>query len=148
MQTFLPYKSFVKSAACLDNKRLGKQRVEAYQLLNALLGLTHKPGSAVRKGWTNHPAALMWKGHEGVLYQYACIVCDEWKRRGFKNEAMEANLLRLFNVVAVRLIKTSTSPTWLGSRKFHASHRSNLLRKDAAWYGKFNWKEPADLEYV
>ena len=36
MQTFLPYKSFVKSLNCLDNKRLGKQRVEAMQILNAI----------------------------------------------------------------------------------------------------------------
>lgn len=38
MQTFLPYKSFVKSAACLDMRRLGKQRVEAKQILMALTG--------------------------------------------------------------------------------------------------------------
>lgn len=36
MQTFLPYPSFIKSAQCLDNKRLGKQRVEAYQILQIL----------------------------------------------------------------------------------------------------------------
>lgn len=36
MQTFLPYKSFEQSAACLDNKRLGKQRVEVLQILKAL----------------------------------------------------------------------------------------------------------------
>lgn len=29
MQTFLPYFSFIESAKVLDNKRLGKQRVEA-----------------------------------------------------------------------------------------------------------------------
>jgi len=36
MQTFLPYASFAKSAACLDNRRLGKQRVEAMQILKIL----------------------------------------------------------------------------------------------------------------
>lgn len=36
MQTFLPYISFEESAACLDYRRLGKQRLEAKQLLNAI----------------------------------------------------------------------------------------------------------------
>jgi hypothetical protein len=31
VNTFLPFPSFEASARCLDNKRLGKQRVEAYQ---------------------------------------------------------------------------------------------------------------------
>ena len=36
MQTFLPYPDFQLSAECLDYKRLGKQRLEAFQLLVAL----------------------------------------------------------------------------------------------------------------
>jgi hypothetical protein len=31
VNTFLPFPSFEASVRCLDNKRLGKQRVEAYQ---------------------------------------------------------------------------------------------------------------------
>ena len=37
MQTFLPYPDIEKSLNSLDSKRLGKQRVEAYQILNILL---------------------------------------------------------------------------------------------------------------
>ncbi len=33
MQTFLPYDSYADSAAVLDRARLGKQRVEAKQIL-------------------------------------------------------------------------------------------------------------------
>ena len=36
MQTFLPYDSFEESASVLDWKRLGKQRVEAMQIVNAI----------------------------------------------------------------------------------------------------------------
>lgn len=36
MQTFMPYSDFEKVAQCLDNKRLGKQRVEALQIYNVL----------------------------------------------------------------------------------------------------------------
>ena len=38
VNTFLPYPDFVKSAKALDYKRLGKQRVEAWQILRALRG--------------------------------------------------------------------------------------------------------------
>ena len=44
MQTFLPHRDFEQSAKCLDMKRLGKQRVEAYQLLLIM----HDPN---KKGW-------------------------------------------------------------------------------------------------
>ena len=36
MQTFLPYPDFAESAKVLDNKRLGKQRVECLQIMKAL----------------------------------------------------------------------------------------------------------------
>ena len=61
VNTFLPYSSFKKSVKSLDNKRLGKQRVEAKQILTAL----SNGGS-----WSNHPAALMWKGYEECLKLY------------------------------------------------------------------------------
>ena len=56
MQTFLPYRSMSESVRCLDYRRLGKQRVEAFQILNALAGKS--------KGWTSHPATKMWRGYE------------------------------------------------------------------------------------
>ncbi|WP_328777355.1 cytoplasmic protein [Streptomyces goshikiensis] len=48
MQTFLPFPSFHASAAVLDVRRLGKQRVEAVQVLRGLV----VPGY----GWRRHPA--------------------------------------------------------------------------------------------
>lgn len=39
-------------------------------------------------------------------------------------------------------------PPWLGDPAFHASHRSNLLRKDPVHYGQFGWTEGPDLPYV
>lgn len=38
MQTFLPYPNFIGSAKVLDSRRLGKQRVENLQIMQALLG--------------------------------------------------------------------------------------------------------------
>ena len=39
-------------------------------------------------------------------------------------------------------------PTWLGQKNFHASHRSNLKRKDELYYEKYEWNESSDLPYL
>lgn len=133
MQTFLPYKSFADSARVLDNKRLGKQRVEAKQIIKALAGET--------KGWVNHPAVKMWRGCEGTLCDYAISICDEWISRGYKDTLRDW-------FITERKKHQDKNPAWLGDQGFHASHRSNLLRKAHDWYSKFGWSEGPDLPYV
>lgn len=135
MQTFLPYPDFARSAQALDRQRLGKQRVEVWQLLRALTDPTP------RRGWVNHPAAAMWRNHEGSLAQYGLVVCAEWMTRGYVDN-MTARL------VPYATGADSTPPSWLGDPAFHASHRSNLLRKDPAHYAQFGWTEPHDLPYT
>ncbi len=142
MQTFLPYQSFQRSARCLDRQRLGKQRVEAMQILRALLGMS--------TGWASHPAVAMWRGYEPALFNYMAAMTDEWGKRGYRNAKISefAEMLAQDRDYMYVDQRDLTTPAWLGRRVFHASHRSNLLRKDAAWYGRFGWKEPADLPYV
>ena len=74
VQTFLPYSDFAASAGALDRRRLGKQRVEALQILRAL--------TRERYGWKHHPAVRMWAGYEEALACYAMEICAEWVRRG------------------------------------------------------------------
>ena len=132
MQTFLPVPDFLESARILDDVRLGKQRVEAYQIIRTLDGVT--------KGWRNHPAVRMWRGHEAVLIRYGLVICAEWEARGYADTVREK--------LGVHHRPDGAQPPWLGDPTFHASHRSNLLRKDPAWYGRFGWTEPPDLPYV
>jgi len=149
MQTFLPSSSFQKSAKILDYRRLGKQRVESLQILNVLLGIDLKGKPHKAKGWTNHPAKIMWIGHEGALFAYMCAMCNEWEARGYNNLAMRAHIKRLLSTYGSNILaKTYNRPSWLGNKRFHASHRSNLLRKDFKYYSQFKWKEPNNLEYV
>ena len=54
MRTFLPYPDLRASCVVLDDKRLGKQRVETSQILRAL--------TWPRFAWKNHPAVRMWRG--------------------------------------------------------------------------------------
>lgn len=133
MQTFLPYPDFAESARCLDNRRLGKQRVEAYQILRAL----ERFDDPQRPGWRNHPAVLMWRGYEDALRLYMNATITEWTGRGFRNTMALASMAG-----------TPAAPPWLGDPAFHAAHRANLLRKDPAHYGQFGWSEAPNLPYV
>ncbi len=133
MQTFLPYADFAASAKVLDRQRLGKQRVECKQIINALEGTS--------KGWQNHPATLMWKDHPVALALYGAIVCQEWISRGYKDTLLPFFQERMQH-------RPLTEPYWWGDDKFHASHRSNLLRKMPEHYRKFWPDEPDDLPYV
>lgn len=132
MQTFLPYADFEKSAKCLDMRRLGKQRVECLQILTAL--------KTPEYGWQNHPAVKMWRGYTGALICYSRAICYEWRSRGYKDTCLE----KINNLG----LPFGEMPKFIGDEKFHASHRSNLLRKNSAWYSKFHWFEPADLPYI
>lgn len=138
VQTFLPYPSFEKSAACLDYRRLGKQRVEALQILNCLQG----EGS---NGWKHHPAVKMWKGHEYSLCLYGMAICLEWKRRGYKD-----SLLTFFysKNTDTDPLCSLFHPKWMGNTEFHTSHQSNLLRKLPSHYSKHFPDVPNDLPYV
>lgn len=133
MQTFLPYDNFVRTARVLDDKRLGKQRVEAKQILNTLDGLT--------KGWANHPAVKMWRGYEDALAQYGYTICLEWIARGFNDSLLPFFRKRWNPRFGTQL------PPWWGLTEFHQSHRSNLVRKAPEHYRKFWPKIPDDIPY-
>ncbi len=134
MQTFLPYPSFIESAAVLDRARLGKQRVEAKQILCAILDPDY--------GWQTHPATNMWRESPWLLANYGYFICKEWRERGYRD-----SLLPWFNDRTIELQPTAI-PDWIGDPALHASHRSNLLRKDPDHYSQFNWAEPDDLPYL
>lgn len=136
MQTFLPYPDLVESVRCLDYRRLGKQRVEGRQLQTAI--------KAKSGGWSNHPAAKMWAKNFDLLALYTDFCIVEWVRRGYNN-TMDFYYAPECHMHVLRIMD---KPKWLGDEAFHASHRSNLLRKDPDYYGQFGWSEPHDLEYV
>ena len=136
MQTFLPFPSFHDSLRVLDNKRLGKQRLEAMQLVNSTLKLAADPNAKL--GWANHPARTMWNGYLDALKLYHNLSILEWVSRGFKNT------MKLYTIPFDLDIPM---PPWLGDEKFHASHRANLLRKDPVHYGQFGWTEDPSMPY-
>lgn len=131
MQTFVPSPIMTQCPKLLDRQRLGKQRVEVLQILRALSGQT--------KGWNNHPATRMWKGHQGALAIYGILMCQEWTRRGYKDTCEEK--------ISQYLLGDITVPKWWGG-EIHSSHRAALLAKAPSWYAKFGWAEEPKINYL
>lgn len=146
MQTFLPYPDFERSARALDRKRLGKQRVETIQVIRALTW----PGY----GWSNHPAALMWRGFEEALGRYGITCCEVWTELGFGDTCALTMTtdLRAAGVDRLRtqseLAAANALPDWLGDDAVHRSHRSALVRKDPEHYRPLFPDVADDLPYV
>lgn len=150
MLTFLPYPDYDESAQALDYKRLGRQRVEARQLLETTgwrlereLGVPHTnlrddlpdKGPWVEK-WRAGPASKMWQGHHWSLARYYNAMVREWRRRGYSN-----------NMPLIRLeAEALDDPPWLGDKEFHSAQRANLIRKNPSYYkDMLGWtEEPLD----
>jgi Pyrimidine dimer DNA glycosylase len=119
VNTFLPYADFSKSASSLDVKRLGKQRLEARQIIRILTGEVNS------RGYRNHPATKMWKDNIDALKLYYNIIVKEWINRGYKNT------MELYEIKNESEI---TMPWWFGNQDFHYAHQASLVRKNETYY--------------
>ena len=136
MQTFLTHYhddiqiAFRRTASELDWQRLGKQRVEAYQILRAIMGFT--------KGWVNHPCTLMWRDHYVLLELYHDVMIDEWVQRGYRN-----TMSKKYGSWK----QWPAKPEWF-LPELVRSHQSNLIRKKPEHYKKLWPDVPDDLPYI
>lgn len=121
MQTFMPTPDVRLNMCYLDYKRLGKQRVEAYQILQAITGKT--------KAWLNHPCTQMWIGYENFLKFYINCAIQEWVKRGFSNSMSEY-------VIDEYDLTPEEVPYWFGG-PIHRTHQLMLLKKDYDYYSKY-----------
>ena len=143
MQTFLPYPDFAESAAALDPPRLGKQRVEALQILRAL--------ELPEYGWANHPAVVMWRHRVAALVLYGLTCARAWMRLGRADTTF--NQIAEFapdvaGTTQAELAGRGLLPSWVGDEAVHRSHRSRLLAKDPMFYGARFAGTPLGLDYV
>lgn len=141
MQTFLPFPDLRVSCQVLDDRRLGKQRVETYQVLRALTWPQY--------AWKNHPAVRMWRGFVPGLVAYGLASCAEWTRRGYADSVAP----QLLAWTGGRPPEGYGLPPWFGLEALHLSHRSALLRKEPEYYRpRFRAAgladEPDDLPYL
>ena len=140
MITFVPYPDIIACVKVLDYRRLGKQRVEAFQVWKALMGrgkiLPDGTEGPPYTGWLNHPATQMWKGYTCFLAMYCNACIDEWITRGYKN-----------NMKKLPHCENPRPPPWWGWPPIHLSHQAALNRKNPFWY-HFPETEYADWGYV
>jgi hypothetical protein len=125
MNVFVPYPDMVKCAKALDYKRLGKQRVECWQILTSV------------NGWVNHPARKAWEHHLEALRAFGGIFCREWADRGYRDNMAH----RFFSEGSAVL------PGWWGYEPIHESHRRSLASKDPEYYGK-QWNDSSIYGYI
>ena len=86
MNIFLPYENNVEeSVRTLDDKRLIKQILETYQLLNN--AIEEENGIEI-KGYKNHPIYKHYKGSIGFLSYYGYECCYEYWTRFQKSHRL------------------------------------------------------------
>jgi hypothetical protein len=162
VQTFLPFPDFAATAQALDYRRLGKQRLEAKQIVtivrqirgyrNAEARLAHPrskedlwdPLPPKPKGWANHPAVLMWADEptDIILLTYGLTMCQEWRSRGYVDN-LGLWFAQALGSYGQSVINSTRQPRWMYEPKFHQSHQAALYAKDPVWY--HYWK---DIEMV
>ena len=129
MQTFLPYSDYKLSLSVLDYRRAGKQRLEAKQIYDILMGKKSK--------YYNHACIRMWRGYSNALAEYYNVALQEWAKRGYKNIKLKP----------IEIIGKTIYPKWLGREDFHSAYRSALLAKKFDFYKQYGWKEKAEINY-
>ncbi|MEN3047718.1 MAG: pyrimidine dimer DNA glycosylase/endonuclease V [Candidatus Caldarchaeales archaeon] len=130
MQVFRPYVDWRRSAEVLDDRRLGKQRVECKQVLNAILrklGLIEDG----RRGWLNHPIVLLYfndgKPYVSDLVGFFRACVEEWRRRGYSSSIGLDDIAPLL----ARIETTEGTPV---TRVHEIEYRRILLMKDPEHY--------------
>lgn len=133
MQTFMPYRDFDKTAKVLDSKRLNKQILECYQVLNVL------SNPSPTAGWRNHPAVVMWRNHEFSLYNYVQKMILEASGRGIKTDKNLENIQRLRHTYGFNW--GMGNPKWYDDKsimkRIKATHKANLFKKQPEAYPQF-----------
>ncbi len=154
--------SFYFSLSCLDNKRLGKQRVEANQLISIIttrkqfnlhnevnkytLSQLKKQYPEIKFGWINHPATLLWEDYLEELKLYFNICIRVWtSRKNVKGQPMKNNMP--FHKVLLREQYTRV-PWFLTNTRFTNAHQSALMFKEPAHYKQFKWQVEPKLDYI
>ena len=163
MQTFItrwyedgiPENIFKGVAEDLDNKRLNKQALEAWQILMTNLRLNPDGTKREGKGWLNHPATLMWQGCDLMLLKYINAMEREWQKRGYETTIGAKARETFAQGIEQGLVSENPPvPQWLADKEMHneivRTHRRALLAKEYDWYmHKFRFLgRPLDYEYV
>lgn len=119
MQVFIPYKSPLRVASCLDSRRLRKQVIECNQILKAISGESI--------AWKNHPVTIMYSSYTIWLEHYRdCLI-----------SYIENNLekARFFDNLC---LTPGIYPWFLDYNDLIIQHRKRLYTKNSNYYSIFS----------
>ena len=162
MQTFVPFQDTYQTARVLDQKRLGKQRVETLQIFLGVLRINLDGSPKLGRTWGDHTVGKMWKDNLHGLLIYQDIIVSEWRERGFKDTCWVKSKVAMHRsgVLDPDIDPESTDmlpkwvrdeyemPVWWGREDVHSSHRAALLFKAPEFYEQYGWTEEPVYNYV
>jgi Pyrimidine dimer DNA glycosylase len=160
VNTFIVNRDFKVSASKLDRARLGKQRVEAQQILDVILSLKYCSkhldiqlltletdilkiyrevrktrivnGKTVKLGFCHHPCVKMWFHYENALKYYIDCHILEFAGRGYNNN------MKLHETTDFEYPKWITDDLIRNHRA--ALINKELIRNEPKWYSKMKWE--------
>lgn len=149
VNTFVVDSDLARNASLLDTKRLGKQRIEAKEIIDILESLD-RGVIPKKKGWMNHPATKMWYGYTNALKVYYNYILTEFKKRSDHNTMqyydIDVSLYYVNPYIGNGNFKfpfTEYSfPPWFAFPPFILAQRASLIRKSPEIYNDiFNCEE-------
>ena len=124
MQVFVPFKEPLKTAQCLDNKRLNKQIIECNQLIKTIRGFS--------KAWMNHPVTRMYQHKDLFRYMNYYVCCLHNFKNGFMKDA------KIYNDMAMNVLnEMKESGNEILTDEFCDQHKRRLYAKNPDHYKQF-----------
>lgn len=131
----------------LDFRRLGKQRLEAKQLID-ILKMIDNGEDVSNVGFSSHPVTQMWIGYTNALKAYYNLCLQEWIDRGYNNtmkkydidETKFINREVKFDGIKTTFISEDTEysfPPFASFKPFILTHKAALYKKDPNFYAGF-----------
>lgn len=117
----------------LDRLRLGKQRVEAKQILIANLHLEDPDKTPFYDRVRKHPVARAWNGFSHSLAVYGLAICSVWLSRGYKDTTHI-----FFKEVTQSCVNVSSASPWWIKPQVVKFYRALLYAKAPKLYPQ--WK--------
>lgn len=116
MQIFIPFPCVRKSLKSLDYKRLGKQRLEAWQIIRIIRGET--------TGYQKHPIISTYRKYLPAVIDYYNKCLEEWENRGYQNDKLQP----------IKLDSEPERPPFWDYKEFTDRHQAILRAKDPLFY--------------
>jgi hypothetical protein len=130
VNTFIITENLSDTFKLLDSKKLGKQRLEAKQIIEILERIDN--GEDITNiAYASHPAAKMWIGYTNALKAYYNLCVFEWINRGYNNTMklypIEHNKFKNLNINS-KLVNQYNYPRFASFLPFINSHKAALIR--------------------